>query len=153
MHCLKALFCAYRTDQYADAEGFMVSAGAVLEQFPDEVISYVTDPRTGIQRRLKWPPTINEIVEACEEQLAYLERLKRPKRLPEEMIPPPRLRDMPKGSLANVFVPENHPRYRAMVEWTKTAEPVWWKDEPASDGRRGIWVPRNIWESGGASAA
>lgn len=125
----------------------MLSVGTVLEQFPDDVIRYVTHPATGIQRRLKWPPTINEIVEACEEQLAYLERLKRPKRLPAEVIPPPRLRDRQAGSLATVFVPEGHTRYRSMVEWTETAEPVWWKFEQASDGRKGVWIPLNIWES------
>ncbi len=124
----------------------MVSVGVVLEQFPDDVIVYVTSPRTGIQRRLKWPPTVNEIIEACEEQLAYFERLKRPKQLPVERLPAPRLRDMPRGSLANVFVPERHRRYQNMVEWAKTAEPVWWKVEEASDGRKGIWVPLNIWE-------
>jgi hypothetical protein len=125
----------------------MTSLGVVLEQFPDEVIIYITHPRTGIQRRLKFPPTISEIVEACETQMAYHDRLKQPKRLPAESIPPPRLRDMPSGSLANVFVPENHTRYRNMVEWTKTAEPVWWKEEISSDGRRGIWVPLNVWQS------
>lgn len=147
LRCQKALFCAYRTDQYADPEGFMVSLGAVLEQFPDEVITYVTSPRTGIQRRLKWPPTINEIVEACEEQIAYLDRLKRPRHIPEERSPPPRLREMPKGSLGNVFVPETHPRYRSVSEWAQTAEPVWWKVEASSDGRKGIWIPLSVWES------
>lgn len=126
----------------------MLSVGAVLEQFPDEVITYITSPRTGIQRRLKWPPTINEIVEACEQQMAHLERMRQPKRLPMPMNPPPRLRDMPAGALASVFVPETHTRYRAMVEWTKTAEPVWWKDEPSSDGRKGIWVPDSVWRPG-----
>src|ERR1700754_4486555 len=66
LRCQKALFCAYRTDQYADPEGFMVSLGVVLEGFPDEVITHITDPRTGIQRRLKWPPTLNEVIDACE---------------------------------------------------------------------------------------
>lgn len=125
----------------------MASVGVVLEQFPDEVIIYVTHPRTGIQRRLKFPPTISEIVEACETQIAYLERLKQPKRLPMPMVPPPRLREMASGTLANVFVPETHARYRNMVEWAKTAEPVFWKDDKSSDGRRGIWVPVNIWQS------
>ena len=124
----------------------MVSVGVVLEQFPDEVISYVTNPATGIQRRLKWPPTINEIVEACEEQLTYFERLRRPKRLPEERIPPPRLKEMPKGYLAQVFIPENHPRYHCMVDLTKIVEPVWWKFEPSSDGRKGLWVSHSMWQ-------
>lgn len=146
MKCQKALFAGYRLDQYADPETFKASVGTVLEQFPDEVISYITHPRTGIQRRIGFPPTIAEIVTACETQLAYLERLKQPKRLPTPMEPPPRLREMPSGALANVFVPETHPRYQAMVEWAKTAEPVWWKVDPSSDGRKGIWVNNSAWQ-------
>lgn len=125
----------------------MVSLGMVLEQFPDDVIVYVTSPRTGIQRRMKWPPTINEIVEVCEEQMAYIERMKQPRRLPIERLPPPRLKDMPKGALANVFVPEGHARYVGLLDWAKNAEPVWWKDERSSDGRKGIWIPLSLWES------
>lgn len=55
----------------------MASLGMVLEQYPDEVVIYVTDPRTGIQRKAKWPPTISEIVEACDQHAAYLARIDR----------------------------------------------------------------------------
>lgn len=71
------LFSAYRTDQYADPDGFLTSLGAVLEQYPNEVIIYVTDPRTGVQRGQKWPPTIAEIVEACDNRAAELHRYDR----------------------------------------------------------------------------
>lgn len=148
LNCQKVLFGAYRIDQFADAEVFKNSVGAVLEQYPDEVIMSITNPRTGIQRRIKFPPTVNEIVEACEEQLVYLDRMRRPKRLPVEQIPPPRLREMAPGELANIFVPEDHKRYPALVEWAETAEPVLWKYEPSSDGRRGIWVANGIWDTG-----
>lgn len=72
MRCQRIIFSAYRTDQYSDPEGYMASLGAVLEQYPNDVIVYVTDPRTGIQRKAKWPPTISEIVEACDERVVYL---------------------------------------------------------------------------------
>src|ERR1700742_3387067 len=71
LRCQLALFSSYRIDQYADAEGFKNSLGAVLEGFPDEVIRFVCDPRTGLARRMKWPPTISEVVEACEEHEDY----------------------------------------------------------------------------------
>lgn len=124
----------------------MNSLGVVLEQFPEEVIVYVTSPRTGIQRRMKWPPTLNEIVEACEEHLSYLERLKQAKRVAVERLPPPQRRDLPKGALSSVFVPEAHRRYQSLLEWSKTAHPALWKQEPSSDGRRGIWIPWDVWE-------
>jgi hypothetical protein len=51
----------------------------ILAQYPDDVIDYVTDPRTGIQRRCKFPPTIAEIIEACDarmQDIAKRERFK-----------------------------------------------------------------------------
>lgn len=77
MRCQRVLFSAYRTDQYADPDGFLTSLGAVLEQYPNEVVIYVTDPRTGVQRGQKFPPTIAEIVTACEDRAAYLAQQKR----------------------------------------------------------------------------
>jgi hypothetical protein len=73
----RILFSAYRADQYADAEGFMASLGVVFEQYPDDVIVYVTDPRTGIQRTSTFPPSIAEIVAACDARVAWLRRMER----------------------------------------------------------------------------
>ena len=147
MRCQKILFSAYRADQYADAEGFMNSLGAVLEQFPDEVVMFITDPRTGIQRRSKWPPTISEVIEAAEIHLEHLARLRAPRAVAADRLPEPLLRDMPQGHLAQVFVPDSHHRYAALVKWAETAQPVWWKYGNASDGRRGIWVSHEAWGS------
>jgi hypothetical protein len=123
----------------------MVSLGAVLEQFPDEVITYITDPRTGIQRRLKWPPTINEIVEACEEHRDYLVRIRTQRPVIAERLPAPSLAERPPGSKATIFVPEGHSRYAKLVKWAETAEPLWWKYGKSSDGRHGIWVSWSAW--------
>lgn len=49
----------------------------MLEQYPNEVIVYVTDPRTGVQRSLRWPPTISEIVDACDARVSELKRNER----------------------------------------------------------------------------
>lgn len=48
-----------------------------MEQYPNEVVIYVTDPRTGVQRGQKFPPTISEIVEACDGRVAELHRNER----------------------------------------------------------------------------
>ena len=77
LRCQLVLFSAYRIDQYGDPEGFKASLGAVLEQYPDGVIRYVCDPRTGIQRKCKFPPTVSEIVEACDDRAAYLRQQER----------------------------------------------------------------------------
>lgn len=144
MRCQKVLFAAYRADQYADAETFMASLGAVLEEFPDEVIIYVTDPRTGIQRRSKWPPTISEVLEACEGHQDFLARQRAP-RLAVSHRPRPDLRDMSPGHLAKVFVPEGHNRYAGLVEWTERADRALWKFGRSSDSRAGLWVSHQAW--------
>jgi hypothetical protein len=64
-------------DNYPDPEGFLAQVGVVFEEYPEEVIKRVTDPRTGPQRRLKWPPTISEIVEECDRVLAHQETIAR----------------------------------------------------------------------------
>lgn len=147
MRCQLAVFSAYRIDQFADPEGFKNQLGAVLEQYPDEVITYVCDPRSGgIQRRLKWPPTISEMIDACNDHRAFLEKQRAPRAAFKERASEPLLRDRPQGYLATIFVPEGHHRYEGLVEWTKEAKPMWWKYGKASDGRQGLWVSRFAWE-------
>lgn len=61
------IFSAYRKDDFADPVGFVAQLGAVLEKYPEWVVRYVTEPTTGIQRRQTFPPSIAEVVKACEE--------------------------------------------------------------------------------------
>src|SRR4051812_1523941 len=77
LRCQGMLYSAYRTDQYADPDGFMASLGLVFSQYPNDVIEYVTDPRTGVQRGKVFPPSIAEIVSACDTRLADNARLRR----------------------------------------------------------------------------
>lgn len=133
-------------DQYADPDGFMVQLGAILEQYPDEVVMYVSSPLTGVQRRSKWPPAISEIVEACDDHADLIERRKKPKREPLARLPEYLIKDRPAGALANVFVPDTHHRYGGLVEWAKDAEPQYWQYGLSSDGRKGIWVNISVWE-------
>ena len=126
---------------------FKTSLGAVLEGYPDEVIAYVCDPRTGIQRRSKWPPTISEMVDACDEHRAFLEKARKPKTAFAERLLEPLLRQRPQGYMAQIFVPEGHNRYQALVERARESDPIWWKFGKASDGRAGIWVSHNAWNN------
>jgi len=145
LRCQLAVFSAYRIDQFADPDGFKTQLGAILEQYPDEVITYVCDPRTGIQRRSKFPPTISEMVEACDDHRAFLEKMRKQRPAFKERLPAPLLRERQQGCLAQVFVPEGHARYAKLVEWTETAAPMWWKYGDSSDGRRGLWVSHEAW--------
>lgn len=71
---MKILFGAYRLDQYPDPDSFMMQCVALLADYPAQVVIYVTDPRTGIQRKQTFPPSLAEIAKACDERLHFLHR-------------------------------------------------------------------------------
>jgi hypothetical protein len=160
----RILYSAYRADQYADGEGYMTQLGMVFEQYPDEVVIWVTDPRTGVQRSSKWPPSISEVVEACDNRSAYLARLERYVNLPKPTLAPPlpefpedycadmrerlaTLRGAPSFRVewATTFAPANLPQYPALVEWSKTTSERNFRFGTES-GRLGIWINWNAWE-------
>lgn len=109
----------------------------MLEGFPDEVITYVCDPRTGLQRRLKWPPTISEVVEACEEHQAYLAKVKA-QRTARPFLEKPY--EKPKAKPVMVFVATDHPQYGTLIEWAKTAPTSSWEYYKTDDNREGVRV-------------
>lgn len=62
------LLSAYRRDDYADPDAFVAQLGAVLQGYSEAIIAHVTSPQTGLQRTCKFPPSIAEVVEACEQE-------------------------------------------------------------------------------------
>ena len=89
---IAVLFAAYRKADYADPDGFTTQLAVVLSKYPDEVIEKVTSPLTGIQRRLKFAPSIAEVVEACEEAMKPIRRRWEREELERERaraLPPP----------------------------------------------------------------
>lgn len=140
---IQLLFSAYRRDDFADPEGFVAQLGTILSEFPDEVVVHVTSPLTGLQRRSKWPPSISEVVEACEAHHDHLKRIRRPWTALLRIAPsaPPHA----PGCLANVFVPATHARYERLVEWTANADARRFRFE---EGRPGVWVAYDIWTDG-----
>ena len=53
------------------------ASGVNLMKFPKEIIEYVSAPETGIQTRLKWPPSLAEIVDACVAEQTWREKVAR----------------------------------------------------------------------------
>ena len=149
----KLLFGCYRRGDAQDPETFVAAIAAVLCGYETDLIREVTDPRTGIQASEKFRaflPNVGELKGYCEAEAARRERLKR---LGERRVPiAPDLRleppEQPPGHLANVHIYAEHPRYPALVEWSKTAEPRLWKFGRSSDGRDIIWIPLNVWQDG-----
>lgn len=80
----RLLIGCYRRDDVADPEVFARSIVAVLMRYPSEVVLQVTEPATGLPSKLKWLPTIAEIVEACESAMAPILRRRERERLDEE---------------------------------------------------------------------
>jgi hypothetical protein len=53
----------------ADPNAYALGMAAIMSEYPQEVIARITDPRTGIVRRLKFLPRLAEIAEACDEEI------------------------------------------------------------------------------------
>lgn len=63
----RKVFGSYRKDDFADPDVFLISLGVILEKYPNAVIHEATEPSTGIQSHSKFPPSIAEVKEYCEE--------------------------------------------------------------------------------------
>ena len=68
---IEMLLGAYRKSDYHEPDIFVLQLGIVFESYDISVIEFVTSPRTGLQRTCKFPPSIAEVVEACD---GYLKR-------------------------------------------------------------------------------
>lgn len=79
---------SYSRARAHDPETYADAIAATLAGYPREVIQRVTDPRTGIQRTLKWLPEVADVVEACDAEVSRLEVAKRFAALP---APQPKL--------------------------------------------------------------
>jgi hypothetical protein len=69
---IKMILSAYRKDEFADPDAFILQVAALLQTFPREVVDYVSSPITGVQRHVKFPPNLADIAEACDERMAQL---------------------------------------------------------------------------------
>jgi hypothetical protein len=71
------LLASWRHDTAADREAAVEMCRAfvtVMAEYPPEVLEQIIDPRRGLPSRLKWFPTLAELVEACDAAFAPLQR-------------------------------------------------------------------------------
>jgi hypothetical protein len=127
----RQLFSAYRRDDYADPDGFVLQLGVILEKYPDSVIEQICSPFSGIQRKSTRPPNIADIVIACDLEKERQDKLRNPFHFTARAPRPPA------ETLANVLVLHEHPRFEEMAQRTKTANRREWRED--ADGR-GVWV-------------
>lgn len=60
------MYKCWRRDDASDPETFIDAAAAILADYPTDVIVLVTDPRSGLAGKLKWPAQPSEVKDACE---------------------------------------------------------------------------------------
>lgn len=148
-YCLvkaKAIFDSYRKDEVHSPETFCAGIAAILSDFPQAVIDYVADPRTGVAGEIKWVPNAAEVKEACTRAAARMAELAKPKTFTFRRYTP-----LPPGKVINLFVPSDVRGYDRMIERAKTEPEENYHFERAhicADGHRrdGIWVPLSWWE-------
>ena len=64
--CVEILIGCYRKGEADNPEVYTTALAAILEGYPESVVRFVTDPRTGLPGRSNWLPTIAEARGACE---------------------------------------------------------------------------------------
>lgn len=63
------LLGSYSRARPHEPEIYTDAIAATLAGYAPEVIQHVTDPRTGLQRKLKWLPEVADVVEACDAEV------------------------------------------------------------------------------------
>lgn len=60
------MFGCYRKGDANDPETYTAAITAILAEYSPEVVQFVTDPRTGIARRIGFLPTVKEVSDECD---------------------------------------------------------------------------------------
>ena len=80
------LLGCYRTGEANDPKTYVAAITAVLARYPQEVITSVTHPVTGLPSKSGWLPTIKEVTDACNASVEPIRQHEaRLKRIAEQM--------------------------------------------------------------------
>ena len=66
----KILLGCYRTGDANDPETYIAAITAALARYPEQIITSVTHPVSGLPSKTSWLPTIKEVVDACDAEYA-----------------------------------------------------------------------------------
>jgi hypothetical protein len=69
----RVMFGCYRKGDANDPDTYTAAVAAILAEYPVEVIKAVTDPRTGLPRKVSWLPTVKEVSDACDTEKKFQE--------------------------------------------------------------------------------
>lgn len=70
------MFGCYRKAEASDPEIYAAATASVLSEYPEEVIDFITDPRTGLPSTSQWLPSVYEVRMACKERADHLAKIK-----------------------------------------------------------------------------
>jgi hypothetical protein len=82
----KLLLGCYRTGEANDPVTYVAAITAILSRYPEDVITTVTHPATGLPKKKSWLPTIKEVSDACDEAAEFnIQNAARLKRVQEQL--------------------------------------------------------------------
>jgi len=82
----KLLLGCYRTGDANDPETYVAAIAVTLARYPEEIITAVTHPVTGLPSQKNWLPTIKEVRDACQELQERLQaQIERERRIKEQL--------------------------------------------------------------------
>lgn len=122
----RMMFGFYRRDEANDPETYASGVAAILSDYPRSIIEYVTDARTGIPSKLKWPPSPAEVKEACEAELARMRRMQQPaSRVRRSTYEAP---DRRPGFFARIKIHPEAPQFKRLDAFVRSgeADPLHW---------------------------
>jgi hypothetical protein len=70
----KLLLGCYRTGEANDPETYVAAITAILAHYPEQVITQVTHPASGLPSMKGWLPTVKEVSDACKVEGEFLAR-------------------------------------------------------------------------------
>jgi len=82
----RLLLGCYRTGDANDPETYVAALTAILARYPEEVITAVTHPATGLPSMKSWLPTVKEVTDACNDAVEpIVQKQARQKRIAEQI--------------------------------------------------------------------
>lgn len=90
----KLLLGCYRTGEANDPATYVAAITAILARYPEQVVTAVTHPATGLPSKKNWLPTVKEVTDACDEVMEpIIQNELRLKRIQDQMEMRQRERD------------------------------------------------------------
>ena len=131
----KLMFACYRRDDATNPDQYAAAIALVLSEYPRSCVEFVTDPRTGVQLKCNFPPTVKEVREACDAEMTRIKRMSVPTHKFQRAPYVPQSRDP--GCWAKVLIGPESPNYERALAWVQQKG----RDQRAwRKAKDGVWI-------------